>query len=59
MSWAALIGAAVLATGGEGDFARDDAFERRPVEYAADGREMVDLELVLAVDVSGGNANSG
>lgn len=48
----ALIGAAVLATGGEGDFARDSEFERRPVEYAADGREMVDLELVLAVDVS-------
>jgi len=30
----------------------DMSFERRPVEYTPDGREYVDLELVLAVDVS-------
>lgn len=31
---------------------QDPAYEPRPVEFTEDGREMVDLELVLAVDVS-------
>ena len=30
----------------------DEGYEPRPVEYTVDGREYVDLELVLAVDVS-------
>ena len=45
LSWLAL--AALVLTGVDGG-----DFERRPVEFTADGREYVDLELVLAVDVS-------
>jgi len=33
-------------------FSQDPGYEPRPVEFTEDGREMVDLELVLAVDVS-------
>lgn len=43
---ASLLAATVLLT------SQDPGYEPRPVEYAEDGREMVDLELVLAVDVS-------
>lgn len=39
-----------LLTGGEP--AQAQAYERRAVEFTPDGREFVDLELVLAVDVS-------
>ena len=39
----------VSAMAGEGV---ERAYETRPVEYSAEGLEMVDLELVLAVDVS-------
>ncbi|WP_300540992.1 DUF1194 domain-containing protein [Maricaulis sp.] len=44
---------AVLAAGlAAGAAAEPASVPDRPVEYAADGRERVDLELVLAVDVS-------
>lgn len=42
----AVLAASVLLAGDA------DVYESRPVEYTPDGREFVDLELVLAVDVS-------
>ncbi len=52
--WALVLALSAVVTGGlsAGDRAPEPDWYPAPVEYTEDGREKVDLELVLAVDVS-------